>query len=263
MKIQIQTPVVLTISDKETCGVALRILMNCSYDSVVCLTALLECYPDFDIATALTTVVHGSPHEHVVKCVQYSRYDQLDWIFDRKLVSPDFISENGSPLILFAMQNSLKMLQYFISRGAQVLRDGDFVTNHTDTEITALFVARGRTQVQKALLGIVVVNLGDISSMDTLVGFHKIATELQLWDIVNRISCRIAALGGSHLVNVDRTAWIMRLVAQKCNVALSYKEAGKGLSEMEIRSAMITALSEVSFDAYAALRMAFPSVIIM
>jgi len=164
MKIAVARCAVIEIPDDIPCQNVLYKLQYATYlfttpedDRIVLsrIKALVEQNPKFDIMVALTTVTQGSSYEYVVHCIQYSWYAQLEWIFEQKLVSPDFVSNNGSPLILFAMQAGVSMFQYILSKGAKLVVGGDLVKNNTDnSSIDALYCANGNKEILHTLFNV-------------------------------------------------------------------------------------------------------------
>lgn len=238
------------------------------HNLVLAMAALPEQNPEFDMASALTTTSRHHT-EYVVRCVQYTWYSQLDYIFDNKLVSPDFVSELGSPLVLYAMQAGPDMFRYMLRRGAKLTVSGDFVHNTgKHAHVTALFCANGNQEILNVLfnVGLIPTKITNRETLDSLlrlgVSLGRPAEQLtKLLEIngykthmsnpVHRTTCRFSK-GDTPLAKV------MTLVHAGCTSANEFREAGETCSSSDIRMCMAAALSHTNMDTYTSLTLAFP-----
>lgn len=240
--------------------------------------------PEFDLKEAITTPHTHGAYEYVVRCVMYSRYKLLDYIFDNEIVSPNFIASNGSPLVLFAMQNSVEMFSYLISRGAHLLDSGDLVHNKLagTKHVTCLFASHNFKKVRDVLLNFVVVNRTNITNVKTLQDCLNVGiTNGRPIEHLNLLTNRISALQYKETVEQraqeienkmlalktlissgtqPREQIFLDLVSNGCDDYTHFAEAGKGLPEYTIISGMHASLGHNSLDTYYSMCRAFPYV---
>lgn len=237
-------------------------------------------FPDLDLKTAITSSVFAC-FQYVTKCVMNGRFSQLDWIFQKKLVSPDFIAVNGSPLILFAMQHSVEMFRYFVSHGARIIIDGDVVYNKKSPNITATFAAGANNDIKRVLLNFVIVNNTRITNIDTLREYERLAKSFglsknnvsklsdRIYNLAQQISAEKAlvdkkqteqAQAALALAETPKKDVLLSLVTTQCTETNKLLQAGRDLPESDILSAMYTALAQSSLDTYHSICRAFPAI---
>lgn len=252
-------------------------------DSVILerLKALMSQHPSFNIRSAITTVEYEM-YEFIVICVRSDRFAVLDWIFDNKIITPDHVAMNGSPLVLFAMQRSTEMFTYFVSRGAQLIRDGDLVHNRK-LGLTAFSCAGSRDDISRVLLNLILAHRGmsKITNITTLRMCKQVAernhynegicayiaeyiNKKEQYDKVTQMKLlRDKASADIMSVCSDKKTprdILFGLVADGCRTIKDFETAGSGLSDSDIRHAMCLALSLPEKTTYEYLRSAFPTI---
>lgn len=225
---------------------------------ITALTTMSKDFSAFDTAASLTGYVSGY-WEHVVYCVRVGRYETLDFIFDNNLVSPDFVAHNGSPLILFAMEQGLTAFRYMVSRGARLIVDGDLVCNsqrHSVNVFSCTNVSPDKTAINKVLFNHVLVNMSSMTNAKTL---SRLLAQINASrPQIKRYQDRIAELTKLEDLPAPQECDINGLVSKGCVDTDQFKEAGEGMSETVIRRALVSALSLDTLDTWYALRAAFP-----
>lgn len=231
--------------------------------------------PDFNVKSGISTTYSGM-WEFLVRCVQTSRLTVLDWIFDNDYASVEHIASNGSPLLLFAIQSSNVVFQYMISRGARLIKDGDFIRNETKhLEYVNVMYAASGTDIKNVLFNFVDVHLHEVS-LETLKDLQAHGSAQKR--CVTRFDFRIKQLEEAKSIEKERAdilaaekalqdlisakapneKVLMSLVASKCNSVTDFRNVGKGLAAKEILSAMYASLAHTSLDTFYALCNAFP-----
>lgn len=245
----------------------------------VALKALMEQHPTFDIATALTSTSWViDAFEYVVRCVQTESYALLDFIFDNGYVSVDYIASNGSPLVLFALQCSLQMFTYFVTRGAQLIRNGDLIANERTPSITAIYAAGKNDDIRHVLMNMVLVNIINITSIKTLHECSEVAKAMGvLKGIRVRFTNRIDAIIRQRAEDIEHSGQaridaIMSktaaytaddlnvLVSVRCTRHKYFSVVGKDLPKGVIIAAMCSALSQNTSATYYTMCLAFPDI---
>lgn len=247
--------------------------VNTEQKMIAALQVIKEQFPSFDLPGALKTAGDDF-FECVVRCVRLGQYKVLDFIFDSQLVSENYISESGSPLILYAMQAGIDMISYFISRGAHLIVDGDFVKNNQLPHVTAQFCACGNKDTLNMLFNVMLSAAGDsITSVETKRSF------LQFGIIMGRSTADILEYTQKHapdtiLKNPAHTQpaaslpvsvpllGLLRLVNRQCTSVSKLAAAGEGCTEKEIRLAFSASLIQHSLMTYTNMRCAFPNITI-
>lgn len=247
---------------------------NTSYDNTSAfakIKALVSMYPDFDITKAVTTTPTELVYEYIVRCVQSTWVPQLDFLFEAGIVSPDFVSKNGSPLILFAMQNSVEMFRYMISRGAKLVIDGDLVKNINTPNINALSCATGTVDILQALFNSGLRGVGTrVTNRNTLLALLQLGVSLdrphtQLREFIRMhhlvisvykpltpYTCRF------KLEDDTPRGKVVALVNSGCTSIDSFRTTGVGCSPSDIRACIAVAMSRDNVDTLTSLWNAFP-----
>jgi len=232
--------------------------------------ALMEQHPTFDIRTALTTVTQGYTYEYIVHCIQYTCYAQLEWIFEQRFVSPDYISRSGSPLILFAMQHCAGMFQYILSKGAKLIVDGDLVKNTEIPTIDTFYCAKGSQMILSTVFNKCI--LTRITNKDTIAKLIQLGRPLGRSDTQMREfhvmygqddmpivhSDCLAPVRRRYILENTPCSKLMDVVERKQVDLLSMRAAGAECSPDDIRLCMTIALAADSLNVYRGLCACFP-----
>lgn len=233
-------------------------------DFIAALKELAVLEPTFDFETAFTQCTKSHKLEYIVKCVNNNRFSVLDYIFDNTAVTPDLITHNGSPLILFAIQQSWEAFTYLRSRGAKLFRgDSELVRNTgRHPHVNVLFCANGNENILNVIFNVLhekaaCTKLDSETLMQGLsigVSLGKSISQLRTFMRHTEIQC------GDKLREPDGESprgKLMALVAEKCTYWGQFKDV-TGLDTTDIRWAMNVSLSCDRPGVYDALCLAFP-----
>lgn len=235
------------------------------------ITALLEQYPDFDFKAAIVEKQSTFLYEYIVMCVQKEWYDILDLIFNANHVSPDFVSRNGSPLLLFAMQTSVEMFRYILSRGAKLVIHGDLVKNHDKPYLTALFCANGNPDMLQLLFNAGLRQVGStVTNKETLALLLHLGISLEREHSQLRDFIRIHNMGTfgykptwkktCRFQQEDDTprGKMIALVNSGCTSTDDFRKAGENCTPSDIRACMAVAMSRTEAKTFTSLWYAYP-----
>jgi len=123
-------------------------------------SGMIKVLHDNNVTSAVITGKPSGPdvYELVVECVRRQRLAILNYIFDNKLASPNFISHNGSHIVLFAMQADYDTFAYMIAHGSTIVDGNDFVKNPVVAEVTTLMCSAKSGQINRALCNIAIAD---------------------------------------------------------------------------------------------------------
>lgn len=246
----------------------IHINARCNEELLPMIRALMEKNKIFDIVAGITkpNPTECRP-EYVVSSVQYERYELLDYFFDNKFVSPDFVSETGSPLILYAMQTGIKMFRYLLGKGARLVISGDLVRNTGQHQhLTAVQCARGDRDMLNVLFNVVLNCVGGIRVPDTIATVYHIGKLLgRPEEVLNRFKS-IHHGGMIKVYDRSRTAIsvdtplgrLLDLVRSGCTESEKFLELSKDCSEEDIRYSTAVAMTMDSTDTYVAMIRSLP-----
>lgn len=230
--------------------------------------ALLE--PTFDFEAAFTESIPGYGSEYIVRCFYFNRFNVLDYIFDNIAVSPNFVTSNGSPLILFAMQQSWECFTYLVSRGAKLFRgDGELVKNTgKHPHVNVLFCANGNEKILNVVFN-ALMSQAALPVMDR----ETLLQGLSLGVSLGRPITQLRAFARHHKLDRDiplnyiyqlrspekesPRGKLMAIVTEKCDDPCVYKGV-TGLDATDIRWAMNVSMSFDDPRVYNVLCDAFP-----
>lgn len=226
--------------------------------------------PTFDMSAALTGTPMSGP-EMILHAVSHGLLRLLDYIFDTKLVSPDFITSNGSPLILYAMQHSWETFLYVLSRGARLFKAGDFVRNQYMRSVTVFSCAVSDLRILNYLWNVLCENSGlKVMNYETLsqglclgVSLGRPQSELKHYVTLHGLGIRVNPR--PHVTRIDTTppesprGKLMALVSAECTDHDRFKSI-QGLDSSDIIWATFASLGHADNAVYRALFVAFPHV---
>lgn len=256
MKLQITTHKTTTRSFNEGTSWAL-ILNHISYHTDL---AILSVIQQYNIpASAFTEKPCDGCYEFVVLCIQRKRYGLLDKIFSAGEVSPDLISSNGSPLMLFAMQAGVQMFRYMLSQGAKLIISGDFISNKSALSLTAMWCANDDPEIMNALFNVLAGPVGE--SVTNVATFEKFMAKAALKGRSHEVSIfktRIGRLRVAESVGTAPESKLVTFVRDQCQDTDVLKIAGKTATPKDIRQAMTIAMCYDHSGTYTAMCTAFP-----
>lgn len=234
-------------------------------DFIAALTELAVLEPTFDFETAFT--LHTKSYtEYIVKCIHYNRFRVLDYIFDNTAVTPDFITHNGSPLILFAIQHSWEAFTYLRSRGAKLFRGDNELVRNTGRHpnVNVLFCANGNENILNVIFN-VLHKKAECTKLDSETLMQGLSIGVALGRPISQLRTFMrytTGLNGGDILREEPDRGsprgkLMALVAEECTHWGAFKDV-TGLNTTDIRWAMNVSLSFNTPVVYDALCLAFP-----
>lgn len=96
-------------------------------DLLTAVSGLLE-KTDFPVS-AFSTEPDPKRQEFIVTCIKGSSHELVKYLLKTKVVSPNFVAKDGTPLLLIAVSRGCKMTSLLLSHGAKIFVDSRLIAN--------------------------------------------------------------------------------------------------------------------------------------
>lgn len=221
------------------------------------LLAVMKTLPKADFPDSVyTTEPYEKRLEFVTMCVSGFHPTILDYLIDTGVVSPDFVSKNGDPLLMFAAACFSSMFRQLLSKGAQLFVDGGIIRNKVTGQTLKQRTSGGsRPVVQNVLLG----NLHRITDIQQLV-------EIAEW-VLTCVKRKYSELAGLLcMINTDgkmtvdlRTKIVRHLILIQHHESMDYMSWAKDIPSKTVRELVELASGLDSGVAYNCMVCVFPA----
>lgn len=213
--------------------------------------------------TDVTTVCEQYDYEFIVACIRCGHLEAAKYIFDTLSVNPDYIAQNGSPLILFAIQQGFEPFRWILEQGACLFEEGDFRRNKKIPRVTAIFCAADHhIRTRNALFNMAFLVRHTLKNADTLLALTKIGIDsnqdyVYVSGMMETLKHELSRIGGKMPADLAKD-FVRLLIRQKCLSSGEYAKVNGSLTYSDIRNFMYETVQGNSFGVYSAMWAAYP-----
>lgn len=212
-------------------------------------------------ADDVTTEFGKFEYEFIVACLRQKRLDTFTYLLENLHVSVNFTAKNGSPLMLFAIQQGFDSFRRVLDKNVILFSNGDFRKNNIKTHIDVEYCLQGwDTITQNAVFNIAFQSFHLITNVNTLVNLARIGIARgQPYTNVSCILAKIRRHPGDVRVTEDLAKdFVELLIKQKCIDSTVYQSVKSSLSLAAIKNCVYLAIQENACGVYSAMCTAFP-----
>lgn len=122
---------------------------------------------DFPDSVYVTTTTAGLP-EFIVHSVTNFYTEIVKYLIDSGIVSPNFVSKTGDPLIMHAAANTHSMFKLLLSKGANVFVENGIVRNKVTGKT---LLQKATSSVRNYIMNVIITDFAKITDIPQLVTF--------------------------------------------------------------------------------------------